>query len=133
MEPKEWVRSVFISRVILARLTLVVFIILGLVINLFSQERIDHLLHSIPYRCPLKLITGWKCAFCGMTHSWIAILRGDFLTAFHENLFGVPLFLLTVFLLIIYSLNKKIGINLKSTLMASIVLLFVYAIFRNLH
>ena len=119
-------------QVILARAGLLVFLVIGFLIHQLSPEEIESFLHGIPYRCPLRWITGWKCAFCGMTHSWIAIFRGDWATAFHENIFGLPLWIVTVSGLGIYSFNKKINLNWKPVLTISFGFLVIYAFLRNL-
>lgn len=36
-------------------------------------------------RCLIKAITGYDCPFCGFQRSVWAILRGDFVEAFHYN------------------------------------------------
>ena len=35
--------------------------------------------------CVFRLITGWKCPGCGVTHMCLALLHGDFAGAFREN------------------------------------------------
>ena len=105
--------SVHLS-VIVSRLLLFLFTSFGFFINQFPQERIENFLHSVPYRCPLRMITGWKCAFCGMTHSWISLFRGEMMTAFHENLFGPLLWVGAIVFLVSLSLKKKLSLNLSS-------------------
>ena len=117
--------------VIISRIALFVFCAFGIFINQFSSSKIEGFLHAIPYRCPLRLITGWKCAFCGMTHSWIALFRGDFSTAFQENLLGPALWLTTLLFLVLLSFNKKIKADLKPSLVV-LSILVVYTLVRNL-
>lgn len=38
--------------------------------------------------CPFRTATGWKCAFCGMTHSTVALGHGDVRAAFAEHPLG---------------------------------------------
>ena len=42
--------------------------------------------------CPIKHWTGIPCPTCGMTRSFMAIVRGDWTEAFSEHLFGPFLF-----------------------------------------
>ena len=117
--------------VIISRLLLLLFCIFGIFINQFSSEKIENFLHAVPYRCPLRLITGWKCAFCGMTHSWIALFRGNLITAFHENFLGPILWLATVIVLVLLSLRIKFQINSNQKL-TILLALIIYAVARNL-
>ena len=43
--------------------------------------------------CPARL-AGGGCALCGMTHSFLALCRGQFSLASELNPFGLPLFAL---------------------------------------
>ena len=56
-------------------------LLLGLGYYLFT--RITHL--YIP--CILRLITGWLCPGCGISHLFVALFRLDFQGAFRENPF----------------------------------------------
>lgn len=47
--------------------------------------------------CGFKNFTGLPCPACGLTHSFCAIAKGDFLDAFSYNLLGPPLFLFSIF------------------------------------
>src|SRR5262245_60644058 len=46
--------------------------------------------------CGFKNFTGLPCPACGLTHSFCAIAKGDFLRAFSYNLLGPPLFLFSI-------------------------------------
>ena len=118
--------------VMIARTSLLIFCVFGFLVNQVSSERIEGFLRTIPYRCPLRVITGWKCAFCGMTHSWIALFRGDVVTAFHQNLFGPFLFVGTMICLVLLSMNKKIKLDPKPVVTVSITILIIYTVVRNL-
>ena len=118
--------------VVLARAGLFLFIGFGILINQFTKEKIENFLTTVPYRCPLRWITGWKCAFCGMTHSWIALFRGNGALSFHENIFGPPLWVAALLTLLIYSMNKKITYNLKPAFSVTIGLMVIYAVTRNI-
>lgn len=43
--------------------------------------------------CPIRTWFGIACPGCGMTSGFMAILRGDFITAFQCNVLSVPLFI----------------------------------------
>ena len=127
-----------------ARLAVLFFFIFDVFILQFSQKQIESFLLSSPYRCPLRLLPGWKCAFCGMTHSWIAMFRGEVLTAFKENLFGPFLWLGSIIFLIIYSmpsLENKIATHFSTffnsynriILGMPILILIAYTFFRNMN
>ncbi|MFB2922095.1 MULTISPECIES: DUF2752 domain-containing protein [Aerosakkonema] len=42
--------------------------------------------------CPLKYLTGIPCPGCGLTRSFIAIVRGDWQRAIEQNIFGPIVF-----------------------------------------
>ena len=67
-----------------------------------------------------------------MTHSLIAIFKGEFGRANHENLLGIPLFFASILLAVFMVLtNKTPGWGRKKT-WASFSALLIYAIARNL-
>jgi len=35
--------------------------------------------------CPLRMLTGWLCPFCGGTHLGVDLLHGDLLSAWNDN------------------------------------------------
>jgi uncharacterized protein DUF2752 len=43
--------------------------------------------------CPFRLLTGIPCPGCGMGHSLVYALRGDFAGSFHSHPLGIPLLL----------------------------------------
>ena len=67
-------------------------ILLGLVYALFIQ------LTGIGIPCLFRLVTGYRCPGCGMTHAAMALIHGQPKTAFREN----PLSLTVVPLLLFY-------------------------------
>ena len=48
--------------------------------------------------CPMILVTGMPCPFCGMTRAGVALLKGDFLSAFywHPMIYGIFIIMLYV-------------------------------------
>lgn len=63
-------------------------IILGVGFGYYLWLNFTHL--GIP--CPFRMITGWLCPGCGITHMLIALIQLDFHTAYFEN----PFLLLTL-------------------------------------
>lgn len=61
--------------------------------------------------CPMKSLTGLPCPGCGLTHSFAAVSRGDFIEAFHFHFFG-PFIYLT-FLIFIFILFSEIFFDKK--------------------
>jgi hypothetical protein len=49
------------------------------------------------YTCPFRALTGFPCIGCGLTSSFKAILRLDFLNAFKWNVLSIPIFILLSF------------------------------------
>lgn len=37
---------------------------------------LDKIAGTVGIVCPFRLMTGWNCPLCGMTHSWHALLHG---------------------------------------------------------
>lgn len=62
-------------------------LVLALLFRAIPWEQIDRGLLLGP-QCPLKRWLGLQCSFCGMTHSWIALFKGEFGHAFQENVLG---------------------------------------------
>ena len=91
----------------------------------FQWQQIEAFLNAIPYRCPLKAMTGLKCAFCGMTHAWLALFRGEWLRSFHENALGIPFLIFMVF--------SHLGLIQVTRLriVAVIIIFTAYALIRN--
>jgi hypothetical protein len=99
-----------------------------------SWESIENGLHVVPLKCPLKSFTGLSCAFCGMTHAWIALLRGEFQKSFQFNALGMPLVGVCVFLFIAaFWLKKPISeIFPRRAVWAFVGIAVIYAVARNL-
>jgi hypothetical protein len=114
-----------------ARFVLMLFVLFGFWIQHFDQKEMEKMLHLLPYRCPLLLFTGLKCAFCGMTHSWIAMFRGEIKSAFNENAMGPVLWVLFFLILVIKSFGKKLSIDSKRIALPTMIFLLAFAIARN--
>ena len=35
--------------------------------------------------CPVRMLTGWLCPFCGGTHLGVDLLHGDYVSAWNDN------------------------------------------------
>lgn len=82
--------------------------------------------------CPLRRTTGLLCAFCGMTHSWIAVFKGDIGRALQENLLG-PFVLAASNLWAIVMLTRKKPFNWHPRAAVLILaVLLTYAVARNI-
>jgi hypothetical protein len=90
-------------------------------------------LDSLPPVCPLKIFLGLKCAFCGMTHAFVHLLYLDFHEAYKANALSIPLatglLLAPLFMIIRYPWRPKLS---SRGVVLSILVLGVYAVFRNL-
>lgn len=88
--------------------------------------------------CPVRIMTGWRCPFCGMTHATVSLLHGQVITAVQQNLF-VVVFLVGLVVLLLGSFGMARPRMLPRlpppVLRASVVLLctsFVaYSVLRN--
>lgn len=107
-------------------------IILGIGFGYYLWLNFTHL--GIP--CPFRMITGWLCPGCGITHMLIALIHLDFHTAYLEN----PILLLTLpFLIgeIIYQrylqLTKQVNPQWNQVLLwLYVIALIIFGILRNL-
>ena len=48
-------------------------------------------LEALPGLCVFHRLTGWDCPGCGMTRSWVCLLKGDWHQAWAWHPFGIPL------------------------------------------
>jgi hypothetical protein len=93
--------------------------------------------HGIP--CAFRLLTGYLCPGCGITHACIAILHGDLQGAFRDNALSVTLLPVLLF----YFAVKLVGYirigRLDLSIVEDIFLLLcflicvLYAILRNVN
>jgi hypothetical protein len=59
--------------------------------------------------CPFRLLTGLPCPGCGMGHSLVFALRGDFSASFHFHPLGLPLLVLWTGWLVWGAFNLRRG------------------------
>lgn len=93
--------------------------------------------------CPLRYLTGIPCPACGMTRSFIAIVRGDWSKALTEHLFGPMLFagflIATIHIAIELFTGYKLtasysqALTNRKTLILSIVTVVSYYLLRLYH
>lgn len=87
------------------------------------------LIEALGVTCPIKFVTGVSCAGCGMSRAWLALLRGDMLSAFSFH----PLLLLPIPAVLLLIFRGKLSRRLSNVVLWAIaaVFLLVY-IFRML-
>ena len=86
--------------------------------------------------CPLFLLTGWQCPFCGSTRALYSILHFDFAAAWRLNpLFCMVFGFAPIHILLDYTLIQKKYIVFLNTFFRfeiAIITLFLFFIIRNL-
>lgn len=88
--------------------------------------------------CMFRIVTGFKCAGCGITHMFMALLAWDFEKAFYSNQFLFCMLpfsgIYTILLIARYVKNGKVQLRKSENRMCYflIVLLVVWSIVRNL-
>lgn len=82
--PELWDNSYNRINLIFAGIILCIFIYSGI----FSPEADNY-----PVKCVHEKTTGKPCPTCGLSHSFSAVIRGDFDKAKQWNANGIPLFL----------------------------------------
>ncbi|WP_394332192.1 DUF2752 domain-containing protein [Epilithonimonas hungarica] len=95
--------------------------------------------YSFFLKCPLKTMTGYECAGCGVQRAFHSLLHFRFLEAFKYN----PLFVISipvlVFVLLInfvkryYNLKIKLDnyIFNKKSIILILIIVFVFSLLRN--
>lgn len=85
--------------------------------------------------CPFRLMTGWKCPGCGVTHMLMALSRLDFAAAREENVFlfytSPVIFFEILFAAYLYLKNKKMPRWNEAFLAFFCVLLLAFGVYRN--
>jgi hypothetical protein len=112
---------------------LVLYFLVGIITAAISADWLIQHLDSIPKVCPLRLMTGYLCSFCGMTHAWIYFWHGEWSLAWRENalslilFLGAPIYLLTKLKSHYWTAERN-----KKLLGMSMIILVVYTIARNI-
>lgn len=97
-------------------------------------------IRQINIPCFFKYITNIPCPCCGLTRSFLSILRLDLVSAIKYNILGIPLFIIIVILNIclcrdiIY--NKKSTITLINKILINykiIILLLIFSEIINIY
>jgi len=130
ISPAFWKsKSTWIARGLLA-----IWMVVSILVRRLSPAELEAALDGSPYRCPLKWWTGFKCAFCGMTHSWMAMFRGELAVAQRENLFGPALWFFALFVLLVLSMGRRMPrvFTHPRLIMLMVIVLTAYAVIRNL-
>ncbi len=87
--------------------------------------------------CLFRLITGWQCPGCGISHMCMALLRFEFPAAFAANpavLLLLPLWCVVFGLLALQYIrtgSKKMSRWQNAAIIFSIVVLLVFGVIRN--
>jgi hypothetical protein len=99
--------------------------------------------HAVYPQCPLYNATGIYCAGCGATRAAYALLHGRFVEALHDNALFVAALPLLLYVAISYAAKAwtantwpQIPVNARTLAWRGggiLVLLFIFAILRNLH
>jgi Protein of unknown function (DUF2752) len=89
--------------------------------------------HFLP-SCPFKNITGFYCPGCGGQRAFHALLHGDFIEAFHDNLLifiVVPIAFYKIILEMNGSASNDVFILKDGEIWIFLSLLFFFTILRN--
>lgn len=89
-------------------------------------------------KCPLKTITGYECAGCGVQRAFHSLLHFRILEAFKFNpLFVLSIPVLLICLIIYYSDNQKLKVALnrfaasKTFVFLVLIIVFVFSLLKN--
>jgi Protein of unknown function (DUF2752) len=119
----------------IAMIALIGLISLAVLVNRSSWIQIEKILTRLPLQCPLNRFTGLECAFCGMTHSWISILRFEWSDAVHYNPLG-PILFVAFFVLLILSAGKKLPLisaeSKRKIMLGAVFVLITFTVLRNI-
>jgi len=72
-------------------------LVAGAVLLLSAFLRAGDIPNFVP--CPFKLLTGWPCPGCGLTHAFCDISHARFRMAWSDNPFGFVFYVLALILL----------------------------------
>ena len=102
--------------------------IAAFVVLVLAAYLISGVLFSFYIPCPFRLITGFKCPGCGLSHAATDFVRLDFRAAFRHNALFLPIYLYIVYAAIrsfLYSTGKKDPLTDKTGKRIDIVFLVV--------
>ena len=63
----------------------------ALLLAVRAAGSVDAFLAWVPFRCPLRLLTGIECPTCGLGHALVEAVTGDFGASWHHHPGGVLL------------------------------------------
>lgn len=131
MEKDEQNNSNVISKKLIA--IIIAFIAIGFAYLLFFEK------FEIGIPCIFRVVTGYKCPGCGMTHAMVAIWQGDFAKALDYNLLSLTILPLVVIYLIYRFLGQRKNKNRPDFYAWEFVLLIItfiivvgYGVMRNI-
>ncbi len=89
-------------------------------------------------KCPLKMVTGYECAGCGVQRAFHSLLHFRLLEAFKFNpLFMISIPVLSIILIINYSKNQKLKVKVdrfitnKIFVFVVLIIVFVFSLLKN--
>lgn len=89
-------------------------------------------------KCPLKTITGYECAGCGVQRAFHELLHFRFLEAFKFNpLFIISILVVLIVLIINFSTNEKLKLGIerflksKTFVFVVLIIVFVFSLLKN--
>ncbi len=91
-------------------------------------------LDGLPPSCPFRILTGFPCAFCGMTHAFLHAVFFDWQGAYQANALSIPLIGGGLVLSVLLSLGVPLRVSPRFRAKLVWVLLWVlvvYAILRT--
>lgn len=91
-------------------------------------------------KCPLKTITGYECAGCGVQRAFHQLLHFRFLEAFKYNpLFVISIPILLIFLMINFSKDEKLKVginrffNSRAFVFVVLIIVLVFSLLKNMN
>lgn len=79
-----------------------------MIINKDDHDSQNHL-EEKQSLCPFKMLTGMPCPGCGITKSFVAIYEGDLKKSFSYHLFGIPIMLISVLMIGLFTVEIITG------------------------
>lgn len=91
------------------------------------MKRVFHMM------CPMVLLTGFPCPGCGLTRAGVALLQGDFQTAWEQNLMIYPIVVFIILYLVFrYVLRRDTRIfgRILLLILAVMIVYYIYRMYR---